>query len=46
MQASPLVKGVPMRWTHQSLLKARGVVFVAAGVAVLVLYIVSRLRGM
>ncbi len=34
-----------MRWTQESLLKARGVVFVAAGVAVLVLYVIFRLRG-
>ncbi len=34
-----------MRWTQQSLLKARGVVFVTAGVVVLVLYVIFRLRG-
>jgi hypothetical protein len=34
-----------MRWTHESLVTARGVVFVTAGVVVLVLYVIFRLRG-
>jgi hypothetical protein len=34
-----------MRWTQENLVKARGVVMVAAGALILVSYLISRLHG-
>jgi hypothetical protein len=34
-----------MPWDTDALMKARGIIFVAAGVLILVVYLISRLRA-
>jgi hypothetical protein len=34
-----------MRWTHENLVKARGIVLVAVGALILVAYLLARLHG-